>query len=221
MIAVIQKMLAPVHRRVMLMVNRAVVSLVNDALRMQGLQVHVLQGEVRDGVERFQEYGFTSVPLPGAEAVMVSVAGNHDHGIVIAVDDRRYRLTGMQGGEVALYTDEGDKIALKRGKLIEVNTNTFTLNAASAVNINTPTMTVNASTKAAMVTPLVEMSAQLSVAGKITGQGGLALSGSGTGPAASITGDVAVINGDVNADGIGLKPHVHADAQGGLVGPAQ
>lgn len=138
----IQKLTAPMQRRIRLMVGRAIIRLVNDAARVQEAQVTLLEDETRDGVERFQEYGFTSVPLPGAEAIMVSVSGNRDHGVIIAVEDRRYRLTGIEGGEVALYTDEGDKIHLKRGNAIDIETDTLTINATTKVQINTPLLQV-------------------------------------------------------------------------------
>jgi len=130
--------------RVMLTVARGVVSLVNDSLKMQTVQAQLLKREVRDGIERFQNYGYTSKPHPGAEGVFVFVGGNRDHGLCIAVDDRRYRLTGLADGEVAIYTDEGDKIHLKRGNVIEITTETFRVNAATKVEINTPLFAVDA-----------------------------------------------------------------------------
>ena len=141
-----QRTLRPLLQRLQLMIGRAVVLLVNDGTKLQGLQVSLLADEVRDQVERFQNYGFTSHPLPGAEAVAASVAGNRDHVLVIAVDDRRYRLTALQQGEVAIYTDEGDKIVLKRGGTIEVT----------------------ASTKVVLDTPLVECTGDVAVAGTVT-----------------------------------------------------
>lgn len=123
MMRAMQRVTAPIIRRVRLMVARGVVSLVNDALKVQGVQVQLLAGEVRD-MERLQNYGFTSHPHTGAEACAAFVGGNRDHGIVLAVDDRRYRLQGLARGEVALYTDEdqsgGHRIHLKRGNEIHL-----------------------------------------------------------------------------------------------------
>lgn len=142
----LQRALAPLRQRLALMVGRAVVLLVNDGLRMQGLQISLLEDETRDDVEHFQNYGFTSHPLPGAEAIALGVAGNRDHLVVLTVDDRRYRLKGLAAGEVAIYTDQGDKIVLKRGGTVEVT----------------------ASTKVRLVTPLVECTGALQVAGSIS-----------------------------------------------------
>ncbi|MCG3177414.1 MAG: hypothetical protein MOGMAGMI_02388 [Candidatus Omnitrophica bacterium] len=119
------KLLAPLSRRLRLMASRAVLSLISDATGMQIVQVKLLNGEVRDGIERVQNYGFTSVPLPGAEAIFLSLGGDRDHGIVITADDRRYRIKGLQGGEVAIYTDEDKagadhRIHFKRGKEIHL-----------------------------------------------------------------------------------------------------
>jgi phage gp45-like len=61
------------------------------------------------------------VPLAGAEAAVLFVGGIRDHALVVAVDDRRYRKTGLQPGEVALYTDQGAYVLLKRGSVLEVN----------------------------------------------------------------------------------------------------
>ena len=114
------RLIEPLRTRVMLLASRFVVRKVDDTVKMQSMQIELLQKEVRDMVERFQEYGFTSMPHPGAEGIAVFPGGNRDHGLIIAVDDRRYRLTGLKDGEVAIYTDEGDKIHLKRGNIIEI-----------------------------------------------------------------------------------------------------
>lgn len=103
-VRIINKVTDPLRRRVRLMVSRAILNIINDAGGIQVVQVKLLANETRDGVERIQNYGHTSVPLPGAEGVMVCVSGNRDHGIVIAMDDGRHRLKGLQPGEVAMYS---------------------------------------------------------------------------------------------------------------------
>ncbi len=199
MMNALQKLLAPIRRRLSSLVSRAVVSLVNDSLKLQGVQIQVLAGETLDNVERFQEYGFTSVPLAGAEAVLLCVGGFRDHPLIVAIDDRRYRKKGLVAGEVALYTDEGDVILFKRGRTIEIT-------AGTKVKVTAPDVEVIAATKVTVTSPLVTMSGELQVAGKITGTGGMAISG---GAGAQVTGNIAVTSGNVTADGIGLKTHVH------------
>jgi phage baseplate assembly protein V len=143
MIRIAKKVVEPIQRRVRLMVGRAVIALVNDAARVQSVQVTLLEGETRDEVERFQEYGFSSVPLPGAEAVMVCVSGNRDHGIVVAVEDRRYRLKDLGPGDAALYDHRGAKIHLSEtGILIEAAGQNVEITGAPQVNIASGTVNV-------------------------------------------------------------------------------
>lgn len=117
------------------MVGRGVLALVNDAAKMQAVQVKLLDGEVRD-LERFQNYGFTNHPQVGAEVAAVFVGGNRDHGLVLAIDDRRYRLKGLQAGEVAIYDDLGAVIKLSRtGIVINGGGHPITISGAAQVNV--------------------------------------------------------------------------------------
>lgn len=125
-------------RRARLGVARGILRLIDDSAGLQTAQVGLMANEVRSKVERVQEYGFTSHPLPGAEATVVFVGGNRDHGLIIAVDDRRYRLKALEAGEVAIYTDEGDSIVLKRENNIEITTRVFTVNASERIDLNAP-----------------------------------------------------------------------------------
>lgn len=112
----ISRMLAPIKRRVMLVIGRGVLQALKDGGNMQTMQISLLDGELLDGVERVQNYGMTSVPHPGAEAAAVFLQGDRNHGLILAVDDRRYRLTGLEDGEVAMYDDQGQKVHLGRSK---------------------------------------------------------------------------------------------------------
>lgn len=100
------------------MIGRAIVSLVNDATKMQALQVTIMAGQTPDDVEHFQHYGFTSVPKTGAEGIALAIGGSTGHTVVINVDDRRFRLKALQGGEVALYDDLGHKVHLTRDGIV-------------------------------------------------------------------------------------------------------
>lgn len=114
----LMRLLRPIQGRIQMMVGRAVISAVNDTLKAQALQVELLDGEAQDGIENYQSYGFTSVPLSGAEAVIAFVGGLRSHGICIGTVDRRYRLKGLQPGEVALYDDQGQKVVIGRDGII-------------------------------------------------------------------------------------------------------
>ena len=121
------RLIGPLRRRVLLMIGRAVVRVVDDSLKLQAVQVEGLSGEVLDGIERWQQYGFTSVPHPGAEAIIAALGGQRQHSVVLAVEDRRYRVMGLEQGEVCIYTDEDEndstmvhRITLGRGRVIKL-----------------------------------------------------------------------------------------------------
>lgn len=119
---------------------RGTVVLANSANKLQSLQMRLTAGEVSDDMEHFEPYGFTSNPLAGAEGIATFLGGDRSHAVVLVVADRRYRLQALAQGEVAIYTDEGDKIHFKRGRIIDIDTATLNIRASSAVNIDTPTL---------------------------------------------------------------------------------
>lgn len=121
-LAQVTQLLRPIRVALANSIARAVVQLVDDAKKQQMAQVGVLEGEDVDDAEHFQPYGFSSVPLPGAEAIVLFPGGDRGHPLVPVVSDRRYRPTSGQAGEVVLYTDEGDKIRLGRGHVISLST---------------------------------------------------------------------------------------------------
>lgn len=131
-------MLDDLKGRIRMMVSRAIVALVDDARGLQEMQIELLDGERQDKVERFSHYGLASHPHPEAEALVVSVGGLRSHSIVIAVEDRRYRLKGLQGGEVALYDDQDQIIHLKRDGIA--------ISSPFKLDVDAPEVTVTADT---------------------------------------------------------------------------
>ena len=128
-------LLRPIANRVANAVARGVVQLVDDAKKLQMLQLGVLEGEDVPDCEHHQPYGFSSVPLVGAEAVAVFPNGDRSHPLVVAVSDRRYRPRGREAGEVCLYTDEGDVVRLGRGHIVSLETSgTVLLGSSSATS---------------------------------------------------------------------------------------
>lgn len=112
-----------VETRARAVVGRFVLRSISDATKVQSLQISGQAGLELDEVERFQQYGFTSVPVAGAEAVGVAVGGSRDHTIIVATDDRRYRLKNLNPGEVALYDKNGLVLVLKDDGSVHVGAN--------------------------------------------------------------------------------------------------
>ncbi|WP_338919210.1 phage baseplate assembly protein V [Pseudomonas silesiensis] len=120
---------------------RGLVALGNSASKLQSLQLRLLAGEVKDNVEHLEPYGFTACPQEGAEALAGFIGGDRSHAVVIVIADRRFRLQGLKSGEVALYTDEGDRLHFKRGRIIDIDTVTLNVKASASVNFDTPLIT--------------------------------------------------------------------------------
>lgn len=110
----VARMLGPVSRRLRLLVARAVVTAIGDAGKIQTAQVKLLDGEVRDGVENLHQYGFTSIPHGQPEGVYFSVGGDRDHGVMVCIADRLFRLREIAPGEVAIHDDLDQVVHLKR-----------------------------------------------------------------------------------------------------------
>ncbi|GAB2902383.1 phage baseplate assembly protein V [Microvirgula curvata] len=185
---------------------RGVLTRADSASATQLVQADGLAGERLQDNELFQHYGFTSNPLPGTMAVVLPIGGRTSHGIVIATEHGSYRLKALEAGEVALYTDEGAKIVLKRGRVIETECDVF--------RVNCKQWEVNASDKADFNTPMLTASAQLTAQGQFSGNGGMALQG---GSGAAITGGLTA-TADVVAGGKSLMSHTHPGDSGGVTG---
>ncbi len=156
-----RQLLVSLSRRVGNLVARAVVRMADNTTLLQQLQVSLQAQEVRI-VERFQQYGFSGVPQAGAEAVVLFPFGLRDHAIAIAVDDRRYRPTMDEAGEVCVYNHLGDYIRLKNDGTIEVV-------ASTKVDVAAPEVVVHASGKVTIDAPLCEMTGDLTVSGQVQG----------------------------------------------------
>lgn len=134
----LSRALSGLKGRVMLLVARGILRGVNDGGKRQFIQSSMLAGETRDKIERVQQYGFTSHPLPGAAVIVLCQSGSRDHPVAINVDDPRYRKSGLQPGEVALYNDKGDYIILRQDRTIEINCQQLLVKASDKVRFETP-----------------------------------------------------------------------------------
>lgn len=124
----LRRMVEPLQRKLRMLAGRAVIRLMSDAVTAQ---VEGLADEVRDGAEVFQQYGFRSMPLPGAEGVMLSLGGSRDHTVMLCVDDRRNHATVLASGECVMEDHLGKAVHFKLDGSIEVT-------AASKVRIAAP-----------------------------------------------------------------------------------
>lgn len=176
---------------------RGVLNWVKSGGDIQHTQVAGLADEILQDVELMQHFGFTSVPPPQSDVVILPVGGKTTHSVIIATEHGAFRVKGLKNGEVAVYDQSGSTIVLKQGKLIEMSCDNLIINASQKIALNTP---------------LVEASNVVTVQGQINGNGGMAVQG---GSGATFSGDVVqqggsfTTNGDVIAGGTSLVSHRH------------
>ncbi|WP_202123546.1 phage baseplate assembly protein V [Escherichia coli] len=190
---------------------RVVTGTVDSSTKVQLLQLNGLAGEQLDGAEYFQHYGLTTSPPPGSMGIAVPLNGNTSHTVVVATEHGAYRLTELKPGEVALYTDEGAKIVLKRGRVIETECDIYRVKCNS--------FEVEAKDSAGFITPQLTASEQLIVEGKISGNGGMAIKGGKGKYTATFEGNINHVGGvitsvDVTINGVKIGTHKHDTPHG-------
>lgn len=171
---IIERMLRPIKQRVMMTIARGILELADDTKGIQLAKVTLMKDETREGLERVQNFGFTSNPPDQSEVVALFVGGNREHGFVVACDHRASRKKGLQKGECAVYTDDGTYIILKKGGEVEIK-------AATKVTLDAPnvemtgnlkvngTLDAAAATVASLTTPGVVSAGSIVATGAIAG----------------------------------------------------
>lgn len=175
-------------------------------------QLDGLAPETLQGLEVFQHYGITSVPPEGAMAIVIPVGGKTSHSVVVATEHSAYRMQALESGEVAIYTDEGASIVLKKGKIIQVTCDDYQLDCK--------TCTLKASESVTIDTPQVTATQNATVKGLLTGSGGMSVSGdNGSGAAASFAGGISHTSGTISSisvkiNGVEVDRHNHTTPDG-------
>lgn len=100
---------------------------------VQTARVEALENDAKDAAERFQDYGFAANVVEGQGLVIT--AGGHT---VVLRMDRLAERPQLGAYEVSVWHKEGHNVTLKGGKLVEVNCDTFRVNAAVKAEFNTP-----------------------------------------------------------------------------------
>jgi len=192
-----KRLLDPLKRKIFRVIGRAIITSINNAEKTQKVQLTVLANEVLGKVERIQEYGFDTYPKTDAEAVVLFINGNRDHGLIIVAGDRRYRIQDLIEGEVALYTheDSGDvrhRIHLKTGQVIDIKGVDVNITTTGNTTITTEGNTVVASEGNVTVSADGNMTATIDGDVEVTAGGAADVTATGK---VTITGTVVDIDG--------------------------
>ena len=99
-------------RRVLLVIGRGRIRVVDDSRPAQVLQVQLGATETKDGIPRAGEYGLASNPPLGTDAIVVFLAGERTNGVVIATNNQTFRMRNLASGEVAIHDNRGRFVLL-------------------------------------------------------------------------------------------------------------
>lgn len=166
----VARMMAPMARALRAMLGRGTVSASNSATRMQTLQLELMADEVKDVVEHMEPYGFTSRPQVGAEVVAGFFDGDRSHGVALVVADRRYRITGLAAGEVAIHDDQGQAVVITRAGIeVRAAGKPVKITNAPRVDMQTPILAVTGAIQAGSS---ITSGANITAAGNVADQGG-------------------------------------------------
>lgn len=191
----VDRELAPVRRRLRSMANRAQVTGVVESLQRQNLQLQIENDEAVDDIERFQNYGMTSYPPVGSEAVVMALKGSLDQRVAVAVEKKDLRPKGEQN-DVIVYHAEGHNMRLtKDGKIIFTATDVI----------------FNVSNSFTIISPETLIQGPLHVTGGISTDLGIFATG-------GITSSSVVGGSDLTAGNISYLGHKHRDAENRLTG---
>jgi phage baseplate assembly protein V len=105
-------------RRVLNAVGCGRVNTGNDSGRVQILQIQLSSNEIKDDTPRLAEFGFTSMPPVGSDAIVVFMGSDRSQGAVIATGHQASRLKNLKAGEVAIYDDQGQSVFLTRAGIV-------------------------------------------------------------------------------------------------------
>lgn len=173
-------MIPKIIQKLLGLLSRGTVSAKDGSKPMRTIQATLLDEDVRDHVEHFEPYGFTSEPHINAEALIASLGGERDHSIAFVIADRRYRLKNLQSGEVAIFDDLGRKVYLKRDQvLVEAVDAPVVINTTSTLTATVGSVATVKASKIVLDTPIVECTGEVIAKGDITdhnGAGGRSMS---------------------------------------------
>ncbi len=110
--------LGALSRRVGGMIVRGIVVGVEELHGTRRVQLRLRSGETTEMIECLEFFGATGRPVPGAEALCLSVGGWSDHRVAIVSSDARYRYTGLGQGDACLFDAYGHRVEVTATKTV-------------------------------------------------------------------------------------------------------
>lgn len=139
----LQRLTAPLLRRMRLIAGRCMLDAVNDDLQKQNVQIRLLAGESASEVENFQQAGFTSVPLPGAVGLYLATGGKRTSLASFLLENKACRKRGLKPGESCIYHigEDDHYLILEGGGVARLVCKRFVVEAEQECVFDTPLTT--------------------------------------------------------------------------------
>lgn len=193
------------QRRVFGMIDRGVLTLVNDSLARQQVQIKTLDGELSSHVDRWQQYGHTSVPPDNSEQLVVALNGNRSNLAVICAEDKNARLKDLIEGDSALYHLEGHFFKLTKDGVLE--------GIGEELNLTVKRVNIIATEEVNVTSPLTKFSGDVEIGGDSHVKGSAMTDGDSLTLGDSITdGMVTGVKGGL-FKGVSAELHKHKENQ--------
>lgn len=202
------------------LIRQGRLAMLNDDADTQTAQIELFSDEVVEGVERVQNYGFTSHPTTGG-VYGFNVGGKANQLVIVAVNDDKTRFR-TSPGEVAIYHADGHHVVLKANGVIEANCTTLIANAEESVTVTTQDAVINAESSATIKTasatidsPETKITGNAEVVGNLTIGGGMGMGGAKPEKGKAIITGTLEVTEDVIGGGVSLNSHTHSGIQPG------
>lgn len=129
--------LEAIGARVRMLVGRGRIRTGDDAGGVQKQQVQMGGTETGDNRARVAEFGFTSMPPPGTDAVVVFLGGDRSAGVIVATNHQESRPRNLKAGETAIYSLDGKIVYLSAaGIRIDAKGQPVDISNASVVTVD-------------------------------------------------------------------------------------
>ena len=126
----LQKLLAPLKRRIQMAICKIVIESMEMTSGFPQAKGQAYADEELDGLDIYQDYGFAFKGVPSddegsMEGIGVATGGDRQRTVIVKIHDRRYFLTDLGNGEVAMYTHEDQlpgrhRVHFKAGQVIDI-----------------------------------------------------------------------------------------------------
>jgi phage baseplate assembly protein V len=105
----------------------------------------LLDGEARRGVELLLPTGFSALPGAGSDVVVFEVGANRQHLVAMVADNPALRIEGLGAGEFGMRDAAGQQVVFRADRVEITGALRVDITASGPVNVTTPgTATIDA-----------------------------------------------------------------------------